>query len=204
MPDPIVISMSLVYISAIFMFVCSMFTGRPSVTVSMERDYINWAKGRGLSKKSYFPNHTWLATSHWLSCSWLWSRAELWRGNPGPFQAFLQLVLPGMETATPTSQEGEIIKSSPRRIHCKLRARFFGWGHRHRNYYIWPATASATSELFSKTRLPYTCITGHTTTHPHSIKHMFNTFLVKQGLVLSRRPEVSKPWIPDKQVASTN
>ena len=24
------------------------------VTVSMERDSINWAKGRGLSKKSYF------------------------------------------------------------------------------------------------------------------------------------------------------
>ena len=32
------------------------FQWLPSVTVSMERDSINWAKGRGLSKKSFFPN----------------------------------------------------------------------------------------------------------------------------------------------------
>ena len=33
-----------------------MFTGCPSVTVSMKRDSINWTKGRGLSKESYCPN----------------------------------------------------------------------------------------------------------------------------------------------------
>ena len=33
-----------------------MFTSRLSVTVSMERNSINWAKGRGLSKESTWAN----------------------------------------------------------------------------------------------------------------------------------------------------
>ena len=37
------------------MSVC-LIDGLPSVTVSMEGDSINWAQGRGLSKKSYFPD----------------------------------------------------------------------------------------------------------------------------------------------------
>ena len=39
------------------MYVC-MFTSHPSVTMSMERDSINLAKGRSLSKEFYFPNQT--------------------------------------------------------------------------------------------------------------------------------------------------
>ena len=35
-----------------------MFTNPPSVTVSMGRDSINGASGRGLSKETYCPNHT--------------------------------------------------------------------------------------------------------------------------------------------------
>ena len=30
--------------------------GRPFVTVSMERNSVNWATGKGLSNESYFPN----------------------------------------------------------------------------------------------------------------------------------------------------
>ena len=51
------------------------------MTVSMERDIINWPKGRGLSKKSYFPDcmnkpgsrHT----NSWLSCSQLFTKVGL-------------------------------------------------------------------------------------------------------------------------------
>ena len=35
-----------------------MFNGRSFVTAPMGKAYINWAKGKGLSKKFYFPSHT--------------------------------------------------------------------------------------------------------------------------------------------------
>ena len=36
---------------------------------------LNWAKGKGLSKKSHFPVQTWLMTHHWLPDSQLCTRA---------------------------------------------------------------------------------------------------------------------------------
>ena len=44
-------------------YVCMFTIGRP-VTVSLEEDSINWAKGRGLSKKFYFPT----ARANMLGC----------------------------------------------------------------------------------------------------------------------------------------
>ena len=111
----------------------------------MERDSINWAKGRDLSKLSHFPDCASKPGSrHTIVCHaanfalgyWSWSEKP-WRGIPGPIQALLQMVLPVIEPATPTSQVGEITKSSPRRTHCKMWVCFFSC--RCRKYYICPA-----------------------------------------------------------------
>ena len=42
-----------------------------------------------------------------------WAKPQ--RGFPGPIQAFVRLVLPGIKLATPTSQVGEITKFSPKK-----------------------------------------------------------------------------------------
>ena len=89
----------------------------------MARDGINWAKMRGLSKKSYFPDRVSKSdTRHIIGCHaanfalgykyWVEKPS---RGAPKPFQALAQLVLPGIEP----------IANSPCQIHCKLRDCFF-------------------------------------------------------------------------------
>ena len=73
-----------------------------------------------------------------------------------------------------TSQVGEITKSSLGRTHCKMWVCFFDWelegtGADAIKYLLHlSSTASPTSELSSKARLPYACcITGYTTTPPN-------------------------------------
>ena len=89
----------------------------------------------------------------------------------GAFQALLQLILPGTELATPTSQTGEITKYFPRKTHCKLWLGFFGWELEGTGADAGDATSAQprftpTSELSIQPKLTYTCITGHATT-PH-------------------------------------
>ena len=98
-----------------------MFTGHPSVTVSMARNIGKWAKGRGLSTEYYFPNHMWKPyTIHYMHHSANFSLGhycpaeKLWTGIPWSFQALLQLVLPRFDPTIPTSQVGEITKYSTR------------------------------------------------------------------------------------------
>ena len=50
------LDLALALIYFIDLYVLYMFNGRPSVTVFIERDSINWAKGRGFSNESYFSN----------------------------------------------------------------------------------------------------------------------------------------------------
>ena len=109
--------------------VCSMFTSRLSVTVSMERNSINWAKGRGLSKGSYyFPNCTRkTGLQHIIDCHAANFARRALRSDWESFQTVLQLVLSWVESATPNSQVRQITKFSPRRIHCKQWVCFFGW-----------------------------------------------------------------------------
>ena len=60
----------------------------PSVTVSMERDSINWTKGRGLSKKSNFPDHmSILGSRHTIGCQPCFRTLKTGRETtiPGPF-----------------------------------------------------------------------------------------------------------------------
>ena len=87
--------------------------GCPSLIVSMERDIINWAKGRrGLSKN--------------LEKS------------------------PNLSQKNPLQAVGLPLWLGTRWHWCKLR-----------KHYICPALASPTSELSSKARLQYPCITGY-------------------------------------------
>ena len=89
------------------------------------------------------------------------------RDPTGPCHALSQLVLLGIEPVTPTSQIGEITKSSPRRTHCELWVCFFGWEVE--------GTDADTVIYFNnlqiilKTRLPYACPTGYATIPPPTI-----------------------------------
>ena len=79
--------------------------------MSRERDSLNWAKGRGLSKKSYFSDRTIkLGLRHTFGCNATkldlrrWGRDEKpWIGNPGLYQALLLLILLRIEPPILTS-----------------------------------------------------------------------------------------------------
>ena len=126
-----------------------MFTGRPSVTVSMEWDNIFWAWGIGLSKESYFPNRMSRSGSRHtpLAVMQLCSRALRMGWD----------ILPSIEPTTLTSQVGEITKSSPKWTYCELWACLFGWDLEGTTSAQHVCTASPASELSSKTRQSYTC-----------------------------------------------
>ena len=117
---------------------------------------------------------TWLVTHHRLSCSQLCSRALSLRWEtkkrysrtiPGP----LAIGLSGNWTSDPhhTSRRNHQILNFPEGpIHCKLWVCFFDWELEGTGVVN---TASAhyhftNSELSSKARLAYACITGYTTT----------------------------------------
>ena len=114
---------------------------------------------------------TWLATHHRLSCCQLCSRA--WRGIPGPIQALSQLVLPVMEPATPhfTSRGNHQILSQNDPLQPSGLLLWLGAYKalvQTQEILHLPNTASPTSELSSKGRLPYTCIIGLATTPTYS------------------------------------
>ena len=112
----------------LYVYVC-IFTGHPSVAASLERDSINWTKERGLLEESYFPNYTNKPGCHVANFALRhldWDEKP-WRGIPGPFQALLQLILPGIKLATPTSQVGEIADPFSEGLsYYKLWVYFFG------------------------------------------------------------------------------
>ena len=131
-------------------------------TVSMERDSINWAREEVIQKVLFSRPH-WLETLHWLSRSQLCSRAlrgwETMKIYPknisSPF---------AIDPSSPsTPQVGEITESSPRRTHCKIWVCLFDC----EEIIHLPSTASPTSGLSSKARLPCACITGYATTPPY-------------------------------------
>ena len=118
----------------------------------MERDRINWAKGRGLSKKSYFPDRAskyglWhIIDRHaakFALGNWGWAEKP-WRDIPGPIQSLSQLVLPGTEPATPnfTSRGNHQILSLKDPWQAVGLLLWLGarrhWC-RHRKYYVCPA-----------------------------------------------------------------
>ena len=101
----------------------------PSVIVSMERDSINWAKGRGLSKKSYFPTSVSKPECHAASLRLgikvgLRNHEEVSQDHFRPFHnwSFWE-----SNRRSLTSKVGQITISSPRRTHCMLWVCFFGW-----------------------------------------------------------------------------
>ena len=128
----------------------------------MERDSINWAKGREVFQRSpiFSTAQANLARdTPWLSCSQLCSRGT----KVGPIndeeasQAVSQLVLPGIKPLTPASQVGEIIKSSPRRTHCKLRVFYFAWEPESTGDTASFQLRFANHQIILETRLPYAC-----------------------------------------------
>ena len=125
---------------------------------------------------------TWLATHHWLSCSQTCSRALrlVWeimkrypRINLGPFANGPS----GNQTGDPhfTSRWNHQILSQDQLQAVDLLLWLGARRHwcRCRKYYICPAP---TSELSSKARLPYACITGYATTPP--IQRVFHELLL--------------------------
>ena len=114
-----------------------MFNSCPSATVSMERDIVNWALERGLSKESY--------CSNWMSKPVLWLLRALRFGwetmnrYPKTIPGLLAVGSSTNRTNEPTSKVQEVTNVLSERPHRKLwdwlGAK--GYWHRGSKYYIY-------------------------------------------------------------------
>ena len=141
------------------MYLCT-FTGRPSVAESMVRDSINWGQGeRSHDQEPYCPNDIcWPPT-----CFGAWETICV----SGPFQvAPSECIFGGQIGDSPLHKEEKSPSLLPEWPLFRAVALFLWPGdrmyrYRCRKYYTMSSTASPTSELSSKARLPYAWSTGY-------------------------------------------